>query len=253
MKVLIIEDEKLAAQRLAKMLEESTEKIDIIATLHTVEASVDYLKNNPEPDLIFLDIQLGDGKSFDIFKKVQVGSRIIFTTAFDEYALKAFKYNSVDYLLKPLKKKDLESALAKYLSQTPQPSDTTADMLKVLQSIRHEGRSYKNRFLVKKGSRLFSVGADEVSFIYTKDRINHLKTQAGDDYIIDENLEELEAGLDPEKFYRANRQFIVNYAAVKQVVVWFDGKLKLVTHPVPHEEVIISRLKAGEFKKWLGK
>lgn len=253
MKVLIIEDEKLAAQRLAKMLEESTEKIEIQGILHTVETSVEYLKSAPEPDLIFLDIQLGDGKSFDIFKKVQVSSKIIFTTAFDEYALKAFKYNSIDYLLKPLKKKDLEAALAKYFSQTPQRSDAATDMIKILQSIRREGKSFKNRFLVKKGSRLFSIGSEDVSFIYTKDRINHLKTLAGDDYIIDENLEELETGLDPERFYRANRQFIINYSAVKQVMVWFDGKLKLVINPAPHEDVIISRLKAGEFKKWLGK
>ena len=253
MKVLIIEDEKLAAQRLAKMLEESTEKVDIQGILHTVEASVEYLKNSPEPDLIFLDIQLGDGKSFDIFKKVQVNSRIIFTTAFDEYALKAFRYNSVDYLLKPLKKKDLEAALAKYFAQMPPKSDTTSEVFRMLQSIRREGRPYKNRFLVKKGSRLLSIGAEEVSFIYTKDRINHIKTQSGDDYMIDENLEELEAGLDPEKFYRANRQFIVNYAAVKQAVVWFDGKLKLVVNPAPHEEVIVSRLKASEFKRWMGK
>ncbi|MGX5817335.1 LytR/AlgR family response regulator transcription factor [Chitinophaga lutea] len=253
MKVLIIEDEKPAALRLAKMLDEAAEQVEVQAILHTVEASVDYLQRSPEPDLIFLDIQLGDGKSFDIFRKVQVSSKIIFTTAFDEYALKAFRYNSIDYLLKPLKKKDLDAALAKYMSQAPKQQQLPDDIRQLLLSFHTGQPAYKHRFLVRKGSRFLSVSASDVAYIYTKDRICHLRTHGGEDYLIDENLEELEAGLDPSLFFRANRQYIVHYDAVQQAVSWFDGKLKLAIEPVPNEEIVISRLKAADFKKWLGK
>lgn len=252
MKVLIIEDEKLAANRLSKLLEQISNEIEVIGMLDTVESSVQFLKETPQPDLIFLDIQLGDGKSFEIFSKVKVNSHIIFTTAFDEYALKAYKYNSIDYLLKPLNKDEISFAINKY-KNLAQPKTDQFDFENLLSRVKQHGREFKGRFLVKRGQRLLSVTTDDVAIIFTREKIHYLKTFDETEYIIGSNLDELEVQLDPSMFFRANRQFIINYKAINSVFSWFDGKLKLALKPASYEEIIISRLKASEFKKWMSK
>ncbi|OQP65923.1 hypothetical protein A3860_15135 [Niastella vici] len=252
MTVVIIEDEALAAERLTRFVKEYDAGIEIKAWLDTVKGAVKYFDENGSPDLVLLDIELGDGKSFEIFKEVEVTSHIIFVTAFNEYAIQAFKYNSVDYLLKPLVKEELYFALDKYKSQANaiKPVDLTA-LIEQLQP--KAEKEYKTRFLVKKGSRYFSIEAKNVAHVYTRERVHYIKTFDGADYIIENNLDVLEQQLSPETFFRVNRQFIVNYTSVKEVITWFDGKLKLIIKPDPFEEIIISRLKAGDFKNWLNK
>ncbi|WP_207514690.1 LytR/AlgR family response regulator transcription factor [Longitalea luteola] len=252
MTVVIIEDEALAAERLSRFVKEYDAAIEIKACLDTVRSAVAWFEEKGSPDLILLDIELGDGKSFEIFKEVEVTSHIIFVTAFNEYAIQAFKYNSIDYLLKPLVKEELFFALDKYKAQTSnsKPVDLTA-LIEQLQP--KAEKEYKSRFLVKKGSRYFSIEAANVAHIYTRERVHYIKTFDGVDYIIENNLDVLEEQLSPAIFFRVNRQFIVNYTSVKEVITWFDGKLKLMIHPAPYEEIIISRLKAGDFKNWLNK
>ncbi len=251
MKALIIEDEMPASDRLLRMLKEVDYPIEVVEQLDTIERSITYLKNNEQPDLIFLDIELGDGQSFDIFKRIPVKSYIIFITAFDEFTLKAFKLNSIDYLLKPLKKNELEFALEKFSNQHT-VGQQPVDFLPLVEGLKVKEPAYKNRILVKKGTRLLSVKVESIAFFYTRNRVHWLKTIDDTDYIIENNLDELESQLDPEKFHRVNRQFIINYDSIDKVNLWFDGKIKLIVKPSSPEEIIISRLRANEFKKWLG-
>lgn len=248
MNVLIVEDEKLAAERLSKLVTREDESLSVVAIVDTVSKAIDYLKNNPEPDLILLDIELGDGKSFDIFEKVDVQSHIIFITAFDEYALKAFKYNSIDYLLKPLKKKDFTAALEKF-KQYHAAKANRNNISPVIRDLHH--KNFKTRFLVRQASRLVSVPVTEVAYAYTRERYHYIKTTGNLDFPIDNNLDELEEQLDPARFFRVNRQFVISYEAIDQVFSWFDSKVKLTVKPEAYEDIIISRLKANEFKKWL--
>lgn len=250
MKALIIEDENLAAARLKKMLHNIDKDMEIVAILDTVENSVAWLKANEQPDLILLDIHLGDGKSFEIFQQVAVNSYIIFITAYDEYAIKAFKYNSIDYLLKPLKIKDFEFAYAKFRNQV----STQAQRPNISTIITEMNRkTFKSRFLVRQATMLISVKTDEVAYAYTKERLHFIKTISGLDYAIDNNLDELEEQLDPEEYFRVNRQFIVRYSSIDKVYAWFDNKIKLLVKPAAYEDIVISRLRAPEFKKWLDK
>ena len=252
MKVLIIEDEKFAVERLSFFLQQQEQPVTIVATTDTVENSVNFLETAPELDLIFMDIALGDGKSFEIFEKTKVPCPVIFITAYDEYAIQAFKHNSIDYLLKPLKKTELEFALNKFRNQTVALQDQF-DFSKLLEQFKEKREGYKTRFMVKKGTRLFSINANEVAFFYTKERLQYIKTFEKEDYIVENNLDELESQLDPAHFFRVNRQFIINHPAIDKMHLWFDGKIKLSVNPAAYEDIIISRLRANDFKKWLGK
>lgn len=250
MKALIIEDESLAATRLKKMLHNLDSEMEVVAMLDTVENSVAWLKANDHPDLILLDIHLGDGKSFEIFQQVEVSSYIIFITAYDEYAIKAFKFNSIDYLLKPLKIKDFEFAYTKFKNQIF-PREQRPSISTVISEMNR--KTFKTRFLVRQATMLISVKTEEVAYAYTKERSHFIKTLSGLDYIIDNNLDELEEQLDPEEYFRVNRQFIVRYSAIDKVYAWFDNKIKLLVKPVSYEDIVISRLRAPEFKRWLDK
>ncbi|ULQ55944.1 LytTR family DNA-binding domain-containing protein [Flavihumibacter rivuli] len=251
--IVIVEDEAPAAERLIKMLKEYDPAMQVQARLDTVQSAVDWFSQHGSPDLVFLDIELGDGRSFEIFSRIQINSYIIFVTAFNEYAIQAFKYNSVDYLLKPLKKNELHYALDKFRNMSG-ASQPTVDLAALLDNLQPKGNKvYKNRFLVKKGTRYFSIEAKEVAHVYTRDRVHFIKTKDGTDYIIDNNLDELEEQLSPDHFFRVNRQFIVNYDTIQEVHAWFDGKLKIMVKPTPFEDIVISRLKAGDFKEWLNK
>jgi two-component system response regulator LytT len=258
MNVLIIEDEKIAAQRLIDMLEDAGQDIKVLDVLDSVESSLQFFETNVQKvDLIFMDIELGDGQSFDIFKDIKIDAPVVFITAYQEHALRAFKLNSVDYLLKPLKKDDLQNALSKYEKyHSATHVDMNSKVAAVLEELMQGGQSStakgKTRFLAKNGTRLTSIPADQVAYFYTKDKFQYIKTKTNEDFIIDKRLDEIEADLDKKDFFRANRQFIVSYDSIEKVYAWFSGKLKVQVIPAAYEEIIVSRLRATDFKKWLG-
>jgi two-component system, LytTR family, response regulator LytT len=252
MRVAIIEDESVARQHLQSMLTEIDPRITIAVTLDSIEASVKYFESDPAVDLVFMDIELGDGQSFDIFKNTSIEAPIIFITAYQEHALKAFKLNSVDYLLKPVDKNELSSALNKYRKlHADQKKKLQANILSLLDKVENFDRG-RTRYLAKSGTRLISVLTEDISHFYTKDRLQFIKTFKGEDYIIDKRLDEIETEIDLKTFFRANRQFILNYNSIHKVHTWFSGKLKVAVKPEAYEEIIISRLRAADFKKWLG-
>lgn len=252
MKVIIIEDEAPAFRRLQKVLEEIDPEIDIVEVIDSVEDSVKWFNNHNQPDLIFMDIQLSDGLSFEIFEQVKITKPVVFTTAFDEYMLRAFKVNSIDYLLKPIKKEDLDRSLTKYNDFKITFGKTQTDINSLISQIRLDDKRYKSRFLVKKGEQLVSISADDISIFYTLNGVVHLKTNADKVYILDFTLDELEKQLDPETFFRANRQFIVSLGGIKTIHKWHKGKLLVETHVATEEQITVSTEKASQFKSWLG-
>ncbi len=255
MKILIIEDEELAVKKLHKMLIGIDRDIEVIANLDSIETSVEWLENNEAPDLIMMDIELLDGQSFEIFNRVKVKSPVIFTTSYDEYALKAFKVNSVDYLLKPIQKEDLEAALDKYrkLFVSAAPPSINMDMLvKELQQ-KLQPKEYRKRFLVKNVQKLVSVETDEIAYFYSDGRLNFFKTYDNKKYVVDYTMDEMEDMLDPEKYFRISRSFYVSIASVDQINDYFGNRLILTLKPAVDKEALVSREKVTEFKKWLGK
>jgi two-component system LytT family response regulator len=271
MNVLIVEDEAVAARQLKAMLNRAGEDIVVLAVLESIETVVNYLRQSPRPDLILLDIELSDGQSFEIFNQVEVTSPVIFTTAYDEYALRAFEVNSVDYLLKPLEEAALGRALDKFrqLRQTYGGSGPTGNggmgslavsIDELIRQINHyqrpdsllRGHPFRDRFLVHMGQRLLPIDIAEVAYFFSANKLTYLKTGADKQYAIDYSLDELEQSLDPRRFYRANRQFIISHKAVQKVHLYFTSKLKVDLSPAAYEEVIISREKAMAFRRWLG-
>lgn len=254
MKVLIIEDEAPAFRRLQKILEEVNPAIKIIEVIGTVEESVRWLQDNTAPDLIFMDIQLSDGLSFEIFEAVRITKPVIFTTAFDEYMLRAFKVNSIDYLLKPIKKEEVSRSLEKFneMKTVFGGTSTLPDLNSLINRIRLDEKKHKSRFLVKKGEELISVEVSSVAFFHSRNGIVYLYTTNGSTYLVDFNLDELGQQLDPEKFYRANRQFVINYDAIKKTHKYHKGKLMVEMVRPTDEPITISSEKATEFKEWLG-
>ena len=252
MKVLIIEDEAPAFRRLQKILEEIDPAIEIIEVIDSVEDSIKWLRNHNSPDLIFMDIQLSDGISFEIFDQIEILSPVIFTTAFDEYMLRAFKVNSIDYLLKPIKQDDLAVSLQKYQSLKSVFSNEGPNLNQLISQIRLDDRKFKNRFLVKIGDKLISVSVADVAFFQTKNGVVYLITNQQKKYLLDFTLDELSKQLDPENFFRANRQFVINYSAIQTVHKYHKGKLLVETEVPAEEQIIVSAEKATEFKKWFG-
>ena len=253
MKVLIIEDEAPAFRRLQKILEEVDSTIEIVEVIDTVEDSVRWLRNHTAPELIFMDIQLSDGISFEIFEQAKITSPVIFTTAFDEYMLRAFKVNSIDYLLKPIKKDDLAHSLRKYAGMKETFSaNGSGDLNELIRNIHLSDRKYKTRFLVKKGEQLLSVQSDDIAFFFARNGIIHLQTREGKVYLVDFTLDELEKQLDPDYFYRANRQFILHFSAIKTVHKWYKSKLLIEPLQSVDEKIIVSAERASAFKQWQG-
>ncbi len=246
---LIIEDEQHAAERLKKLVENLGYEIQVVDMLDSVESAVEWFRSNDHPDLVFLDIQLADGVSFDIFNKVKVESAIVFTTAYDEYAIKAFEVNSIDYLLKPINQDKLKKSLDKYLAF--KPSGQTVDIQSLLQMIDVQKKKYKTRFLINAGSRLKSVEITDVAYFCSMEKSTFLCTSENKTYDIDFSLDKLEVIIDPEQFFRINRKFIVNYKAIKDISVYSKSKIKLKVIPEPEEETIVSNAKAAVFRKWL--
>ena len=255
MTTLIIEDEKPAA----RLLQRKLEKLDIAVEtmLHSVEESVHWFTNNQHPDLIFLDIQLSDGLSFEIFEKVNIQSAIIFTTAYDEYALKAFKLNSIDYLLKPIDEDDLEIAVTKFKNRIPKADSGNQNLQLDFEQIRQMlsnpfEKSYKKRFTVKIGQHLKVITTDEIECFFSENKGTYIHTFENRNYLIDSTLEVLEQELDMKDFFRVSRKFIVPLTAIKEIQVYTNSRLKVILPSYKEDEVIVSREKVQDFKAWLG-
>lgn len=249
MRVLIVEDEAPAVRRLKTLLQEIDSNMEVVAVLDSIESSVKWLAQNGLPDLIFMDIHLSDGNSFLIFEQTEVKSPVIFATAYDEYAVRAFKVNSIDYLLKPIEKGELERALSKYRLFSGQDQHLV-DMREVLNSIKSGKKEYKQRFLVKSSDRLIPVPADQVRYFCAEDKVVFLQTE-DKKYIIDFTLDQLEELLDPKKFFRLNRKYVGQMNCIDKIFYHLNGKLKLSLLPNAEEEVFVSREKANDFKAWL--
>jgi DNA-binding LytR/AlgR family response regulator len=253
MKVLIVEDEAPAWKRLKKMVESLDSQIEVLDILESVEATVSWLKHQSTPDLIFMDIQLADGLSFEIFEQVEINTPVVFTTAFHEYTLQAFKVNSIDYLLKPISQTDLAQSLNKYQSLKDHLTKLSnkLDIENLLRSLKDQTKEYKSRFLVKFGERLLSIPTKDIAYFQADSKIVLLITQDNKKYAVDYSLDELELHLDPGQFYRLNRQFITGIASIKNIFNYFSGKLKIQMQPETTEEVLVSREKSSHFKDWL--
>ncbi|MGA0558605.1 LytR/AlgR family response regulator transcription factor [Larkinella sp. VNQ87] len=258
MDVLVIEDEELAVRKLTKLLQDVDNSIRIVGTAASVRASVNWLQTNATPDLILMDIELADGQSFEIFEQTAVESPVIFTTSYDEYALRAFKVNSIDYLLKPIKRHELEASLEKHRKlRNPAEPETGGRMAidALVQQLRQQIQptEYRKRFLVKHLSQWMPVEVADIAYFYSEEGVSLFRTRSNQKFSVDYTLDELEAMLDPVHFFRANRQFIVDINSVQQIHPYFNNKLKLSLKPAPEEEVLVSRERATEFKKWMGK
>ncbi len=249
MNTLIIEDEQLAARRLESMVKAIDPSIEILAMLESVEESVAWLKSNPQPDLIFLDIHLEDGLSFSIFDQVKVNSPIIFTTAFDEYAIKAFKLKSIDYLLKPIVQEELEKAIIKYREwgETNQLVD-----IKELYKLMHvKEKTYRQRFSMVVGQKLKSVDVNDIAYFFSNSGITFVAMHSKSQYSLDQSLDKLVEELDPGLFFRVNRQFLVGLPAITNIHIFPKSRLKLELNPPVPEGVFVSLDKVVEFKKWI--
>jgi len=251
MKVVIIEDEAIAYRNLERMLKASSFDINILAWLQSVEQAIQWLKNNPIPDLMFLDVQLGDGLSFAIFENQLVNCPVIFTTAYDEYALKAFELNSIDYLLKPFGQEKLNTALTKFKNRITPPLLLQEQLLSMIQQIQSGQNNYKERFHVKKGSQLFVIKTEDIAWFY-RDEYVFLMTQSKQKYIVDYSLDQLMEKLNPKYFYRLNRQFIVHLDAIVRMETFFNYKLKITLNPPAVIDVFVAKDKTKAFKDWLG-
>jgi len=252
MKVVIIEDESLASSKLQSMLAEIDPKIEVVHTLESVKSSNQWLNENPCPELIFCDIHLSDGLCFDIFNQGKIICPVIFTTAYDHYAIRAFEVNSIAYLLKPINKDKLEESIKKYnqLKDNYTPHDPN-ELNRLVDIIRGGTSVYKSRFLVKVGNKIKSIPASKIAYFYSKEKLNYIITKGNEKYPVDHTLEEVDNFVDPKIFYRINRQFIIHIDSVKEIHPYFKGRLKLDLNPQMEEEIIVSSEKTPAFKDWL--
>jgi DNA-binding LytR/AlgR family response regulator len=261
MNALIVEDEELAVRKLRKLLQEVAPTLNVAGVTGSIEDTVDWLQSRreakeAEPDLIFLDIELADGQSFDIFERTPVHSTVIFTTSYDEYALQAFKVNSIDYLLKPVQREELERSLRKYeeLRGPGAAASPALNIEKLLQQLQQQApREYRQRFLVRQGQRMLSVETNDIAYFFTDERYSFFTTHAGQKFLVDYTLDELTEALDPAKFFRINRGILVTHQAVDQIQPYFGNRLSLSFRPAFDKEALVSREKVSDFKTWMGK
>ena len=254
MEILIVEDEELAVKKLQKTLLSVNESAKVMGVTDSIKSTVTWLQENPPPDLILMDIELADGQSFEIFNLTEVKSPVIFTTSYDEYALKAFKVNSVDYLLKPIQKEELAAALNKFQKIKGNGSaDINMDVLiKELQQ-KLQPKEYRKRFLVKHGQKLVSVEINEIAYFYSDGRLNFFKTYDNRKFVVDYTMDEMEEMLEPEKYFRISRSFYVAVNCIDKIDEYFGNRLILQLKPAVDKEALVSREKVTEFKKWMGK
>ena len=250
MTTIIIEDEKPAARLLQRKLKKLDVEVGVM--LHSVEESIDWFTRNEHPDLIFLDIQLSDGLSFEIFEKIHIKSAVIFTTAYDEYALRAFKLNSIDYLLKPIDEEDLEVAVSKFKSRLPKQAKLQLDFDQIKKMLSNPfDKNYKKRFTVKIGQHLKVIAIEEIECFFSENKGTYLHTFDNRNFLIETTLELLEQDLDPSEFFRVSRKFIIPLKAIKEIVVHSNSRLKVILPSYKEEEVIVSREKVADFKTWI--
>lgn len=250
MQVIIIEDEKPAARRLARLLAELG--VEVSTLLHSVEESVAWFQNNSHPDLIFLDIQLSDGLSFEIFDVVEVNSAIIFTTAYDEYALQAFKLNSIDYLLKPIDDEELAAAIKQYRNLNHKEQTVSLDFEDIKKLLTNPlEREYKKRFTARVGQHIKIINAEDIECFYSENKGTYAATSDGRNYLLDTTLENLEEELAPESFFRVSRKFYVNIRHIQDIVAYTNSRLKVKLKRFNEQEIIVSRERVRDFKLWL--
>lgn len=250
MNVIIIEDEQPSARRLKRMLEK--QHVHVGQMLASVEEAIDWFQNNAHPDLIFLDIQLSDGLSFNIFDAVAIKSAIIFTTAFDEYALQAFKLNSIDYLLKPIDEEELQTAVEKYKSFKPESQRLSFDFDEIKKLLVNPlEREYKKRFTTKIGQHIKMIPIDEIECFYSENKGTYAHTINGRDYLLDTTLEQLENELSPEDFFRVNRKFYISINAIKDIISYTNSRLQIKLSSYDQNEIIVARERVKDFKFWL--
>ncbi|UXX80131.1 LytTR family DNA-binding domain-containing protein [Reichenbachiella carrageenanivorans] len=257
MKVLIIEDEKFAQEELKRFLARVEDyKIEVLDALESVEDAVEWFDTNEEPDLVFMDIQLSDGLSFEIFNQRNITCPVVFTTAFENYAIRAFKVNSVDYLLKPIEEGSLKGALDKYnaiKNKFVEPKQPVLNALQVekLLNLSMEAVEFKKRFIIKTGDRLRHVSVEDIAYFYSENDYTYLVAKENAKFIIDYKLDELVDLLDPNDFFRLSRKFITNIHSVKVVNKYFNSRLEVVLDPEPKDQILISRVRVPEFLSWL--
>ncbi len=248
MKVLIIEDEQAAARRLQKLLTAIHPDAEVSGVLSSIESAVEWLTSHPAPDVILMDIHLADGPSFDIFERVAIGAPVIFATAYDEYALKAFKVNAIDYLLKPIKQDELAQALQR-IAKAPQADNSGEDMV---QKLAQAGFIKKTRrILVRMGQAIKLIELDQVAYFYSRDKISFAVLPGNKRYPLDQSLDQIESMIDPTHFFRINRQFIINMHAIDEMIAYSKSRVKLKLNPPTEEDAIVSKERSPEFKKWL--
>ena len=251
MNIIIIEDEKPAA----RLLERKIEKLgySITTLLHSVEESLLWFQSNPHPDLIFLDIQLSDGLSFEIFEKIDIKSAVIFTTAYDEYALRAFKLNSIDYLLKPIDEEELATAISKFENQFQVNRVSNLDFEAIKRMLVNPiSKEYRKRFSVKIGQQIKVIDVVEIECLYSENKGTYIHTFDNRDYLIDSSLEVVEAELNPNDFFRISRKYIIPLQSVKEIQVYSNSRLKISLPTYKADEVIVARERVSDFKEWLG-
>ncbi len=250
MNVIIIEDEKPSARRLQRMLKLLAFEAETM--LHSVEESIEWFQNNEHPDLIFLDIQLSDGLSFEIFEAIDINSAVIFTTAYDEYALQAFKLNSIDYLLKPIDDDDLKTAVDKFKGRAPQKQSVTLDFNDIKKLLVNPiEREYKTRFSVKVGQHLKLINIEDIECIYSENKGTYAFTNGGRNYLLDQTLDQLEEELEPHVFFRVSRKFYININAIKDMVSYTNSRLQIKLSRFNEQEIIVARERVKDFKNWL--
>lgn len=254
MKILIVEDEELAVKKLQKTLAAVDDTAEVVGTTDSIQSTVEWLESNPEPDLILMDIELADGQSFAIFNHAEVKSPVIFTTSYDEYALKAFKVNSIDYLLKPVQKEDLATALKKFHA-LKKGSSTIVNLDSIVKELQAklQPKEYRKRFLVKNGQKLVSVDVNEIGYFYSDGRLNFFKTEDNKKFVLDYTMDELEDMLDPNQYFRISRSFFVSVNSIDKIDDYFGNRLILQLKPAVDKEALVSREKVTDFKKWMGK
>ena len=251
MTTIIIEDEKPAARLLQRKLNKLNIEVGVL--LHSVEESITWFTQNEHPDLIFLDIQLSDGLSFEIFEKIEIKSAIIFTTAYDEYALKAFKLNSIDYLLKPIDEEELEIAITKYKERVPPKEKLQIDFEEIKKMLTNPfEKNYKKRFTVKIGQHIKVIAIEEIECFFSENKGTYIHTLDNRNYLIESTLETLEQELDAKNFFRISRKFILPLDSIKEIVLYSNSRLKIVLPTYKEDDVIVSREKVSDFKNWIG-
>lgn len=249
--IIIIEDEKPAARLLQRKIEKLGLQVNTL--LHSVEESIAWFQNNPHPDLIFLDIQLSDGLSFELFEQIEIKSAVIFTTAYDEYALRAFKLNSIDYLLKPIDEDELSSAISKFKNQFQKNSISSLDFEAIKRMLVNPvEKEYKTRFSVKIGQQIKVISIDEIECFYSENKGTYIHTLDNRNYLTDVTLEVLETEINPKDFYRVSRKFIISLKAIKEIQMYSNSRLKISLTSYSEDEIILARERVSEFKNWIG-